>query len=154
MAYAGKSDPDMTPQYDPSAEAVEALAKELHEAGRPAYGDRQPFSCMADVWRRMMRAKARFVLRRQHEREAYVVERIKRAQEQIRDKYHASWPEATLDQALVHLAALDAPKVPTLTEAFAACEASRHGDEDEPCVGVSLAAWKALKAAVEREEKR
>ena len=60
----------MSTNYEPSAERVEALAKELHGAGRPAYGDWLLFPSMSEDWKAMMRAEARFVLRRQRERES------------------------------------------------------------------------------------
>lgn len=133
--------------YEPPAEQVEALAKELHDAGRPAYGDRLPWQAMADVWQTMMRAEARFVLRRQHERERGLVGEMRAALDLLSDGY-PSHAQTRLLQALAAHAKLDAPKVPTLLEAAKAMlDAGAHAY-------ALTSARDALKAAVEREENR
>ena len=137
--------------YEPPAEQVDALAKELHDAGRPAYGDRLPWQAMADVWQTMMRAEARFVLRRQHEREEPLLK-------ELRDQL-ATWRQETptrtkLERVLAAHAKLDAPKVPTLAGLFGKVLVVEGLKEGTVILSTSEENYVALKAAVEREEKR
>ena len=138
-------------EYEPSAEAVEALAKELHGVyltERDAAPERHS---LTRVSKKGLLAEARFVLRRQHEREEPLLK-------ELRDQL-ATWrqepPTRTkLERVLAAHAKLDAPKVPTLAE----CEkrlrdlwAKAQNNKIDGPLSEALDAWKA---AVEREEKR
>lgn len=143
------SDSERGPQYEPPAEMVEALANELHEVGGAAYGiDRVPLNAASDSWERMMRSEARFILRRQHERERGLLETLR----SIERVNYIVTPARVCSLALAAHAALDAPKVPTLLEAADALVRSAN-EKQSTFAAVDISAYQALKAAVEREEK-
>jgi len=135
------------PQWEPSAEALADEVRALNATLGVTYIQQAVPNVEA------LRRIADRNLRRQHEREAFVIERIKRAQDQIRDKYHPSWAEQTLEQALLHLAKLDAKSERTLLEAAKEIVAPVAMGNAEEWIAVPKGDWNALKAAVEREER-
>ena len=134
--------------YEPPAEQIEALAKELHDAGRPAYGDCYPFKDMTTPWHSMMRAEARFVLRRQHEREEAILTSARLWMNDSDNKYCKTC-KIVAEETLAAHAKLDAPKVPEAPTLLEAAKAMLRYPAHEHCER-----WLALEAAVEREEKR
>lgn len=124
------------PQWEPDAEAVEALEREF----RRDFGNAGRF----------LRDQAAWVLRRQHERESGLLKALKR----IRTFYSViGFGHRVAGDALAAHAKLDAPKVPTLLEAAKALKEGRFSDGDGEHCCVDVRALRALKAAVEREEK-
>ena len=124
--------------YEPPAEMVEALAKEMkREWTRPA-----PGSAFSGI--------ARFVLRRQHERERGLLEALRQiAAREVGLAWHI-----TAADALAAHAKLDAPGVPTRAECEARLRdlwAKAQCNKIDGPLSDALDAWKA---AVEREEKR
>ena len=115
--------------YEPPAELVDALAKELHTIRNNG----------------LMENIARFVLRRQHERERGLLEALRTV-----DEYGGSVSSPVARHALAAHAKLDAPKVPTLLEAAKAMVERLHWISDKRNTDVR----DALKAAVEREERK
>jgi len=136
------------PQWEPSAEAVEALAKELCAAHCEGtiYGVQWPNLKGLDA-RNGYRDEARFVLRRQHAREALLTGAIAAAACEL-DRANEQCAHRILLKVMCDYAKLDAPKVPTLLEAAKAVTAAY---ERECAVQTHLI---ALKAAVEREERK
>ena len=134
--------------YEPPAEMVDALRQEIR-------ADAVEFGLVSQ-------RLARFVLRRQHEREKPLLVAMEKAHTSLDGGYdHPSWGREYLKEALAAHAKLDAPKVPTLLEAAANIAASAFktslsgacADKDT-FIGISLDRLKALKAAVEREERK
>ena len=122
--------------YEPPKEECDALANEFLAAYKraPYYGE-----------------VARFVLRRQHERESGLLEALR----SIERMNYIGTPGRVCSLALAAHAKLDAPKVPTLLEAAQAA-IEDCGDPDGRAfhgMVVSVGAWLALKDAVERAEK-
>ena len=144
--------------YEPPAEMVEALAKELHEAYQGGLAD-----CQRLAWDECAfsthdgrKAQARFVLRRQHERERRLLAGIVRAQEWL-SVGSMDTAQHELSETRVWYNKLDAPKVPeapTLLEAAKALTTVGRGYPESNVTYVLVGDWNALKAAVEREEKR
>jgi len=143
----------MAEKWEPAPEEVETMAKDLCSAFNGGDRGAQPWNRLTNEGHNGYRAEARFVLTRQHEREAFVVERIKRAQQQIRDGYHPSWAEQTLEQALIHLAKLDAPQ-PTLAECEKRLRDLWDNAQSNKVGGLLSDALDAWKAAAEREERK
>ena len=125
--------------YEPPAELVDALAKELHTIRNNG----------------LMENIARFVLRRQHERERGLLEALRTV-----DEYGGSVSSPVARHALRAHAALDAPKVPSLLEAAkGALGVIEMGQQNVPLTTATRATvWlpdpriDALKAAIERED--
>lgn len=133
------------PQWEPDAEAVEALAKETWTA--PGTWARESWGKVPEWQRESQRAEARFILRRQHEREQILLDALYYAR-----GYGSNHPRLfeRANAALAAHAKLDAPKVPTLLEAAKAfIESTKVG----LCV-VNTERMNSLKAAVEWEEKK
>lgn len=134
--------------YEPPAESVEVLAKELHEAYRRSTGC-EAFECSGNGWRVAMREQARFVLRRQHEREAEAKLALRYLTELGGGNSEGN---IYARRALERWEKLDAPKVPSLLEAAKALTTGCYCNQS--AFSVNGEQFSALKAAVEREEKR
>ena len=133
----------MSTNYEPSAEAVAALAKALHDE---MYQD-----CTYNekgVLEERLNYAARFVLRRQHERERRLLAGIVRAQEWL-SVGSMDTAQHELSETRVWYNKLDAPKVPEAPTLLEAAKAMLRYPAHEHCER-----WLALEAAVEREEKR
>lgn len=136
-------------QWEPSAEQVEAEAAGLRADscnGMMMVGYDALGGSTKDVWRRV----AKRTLRRQHEREAGLLEALRR----VLNHNGPHWYSVNNDvkevaaRALAAHAKLDAKPVPTLLEAATAYVQARHNTDD-----TNGEALRALKAAVEREER-
>ena len=133
-------------EYEPSAEAVEALAHEVHAMYESGYQTGVSWGNSMVQWTQFCRNVARFILRRQHAREADA---------KLALRYLAELGGGNSEgniyarRALERWERLDAPKVPTLLEAATAYVQSRHNTDDS-----NGKARAALIAAVEREERK
>ncbi len=136
-------------RWEPSAEMVEALAKELHEAYRSTNrGCIVSWVEASPIAHDGVRAEARFILRRQHERECGLLEALENIS-RYGDAYLPCPTTALL--ALERHAKLDAPKVPTVAEAFKRVRdlwAKAQTNKLDGPLSDALDAWMA---AVERE---
>ena len=94
----------------------------------------------------------RWFLRRQREREAGLLAFIRHIS-RLPDVAIARSLRADAYQVIAAHEALDAPKVPTLLEAADALVRSANSKQST-FAAVDISAYQALKAAVEREEKR
>jgi len=121
------------PQWEPSAEQVE----ELHARWRGmGYEDIK-----------------RDCLRRQHEREAGLLDAMDEARDAFLSDGEGFRAQQILKHALAAHAKLDAPKVPTLhVAAREMVEALEAGHWTDPTAGLIATKALALKAAVERED--
>lgn len=142
------------PQWEPSAEQVEALAKELCAAHCEGtiYGVQWPNLKGLDA-RNGYRAEARFVLRRQHERESILRDAMMAAKKFILSGCGHFAGERLVNALAAH-AKLDAPKVPTLLGLVEAFDAAHGGVSGRAKLDALDAIRAYAKAAVEREEHR
>lgn len=131
-------------EYEPSAEAVEALAKELCGAFNTADTGGQHWNRLTNNGHDGYRAEARFILRRQHARESGLLLAV--AQLATLGGGHSDGNRIA-QAALAAHAKLDAPKVPTLLELHAAFERHESPDTVRPLLAA------LVKAATERGER-